>query len=261
MADSFKLSKRLMMVYRLLGMGNVICDVGTDHGYLVISLIESKRYNNAIAMDINERPLSRAKRNIIEAGLTSLIDTRLSDGVKSLKTGEADAISISGLGGNVMIHIFDEGHDVISKLDTIVIQPQSEYAYLRKCLSDKGYSIIDEDIVSEDNKFYFAWKMSYTDRVDKCTDNGTENPAIVELNNLNKTDTVAVDKLSHISFCHSPMLFMRRDMTYKNYLMHHNMTLDKAIDSIRNNSSDTKRLDELTLEQELINEIMAEYYC
>ena len=58
------LSKRLKMVATLLGNGNVICDVGCDHAYLPIYLIESDAFSKAIAMDIRKGPLYKAIENI-----------------------------------------------------------------------------------------------------------------------------------------------------------------------------------------------------
>ena len=80
-----ELSKRLQAVADLVSDGLVVADVGTDHGYIPIYLIETKKSPKAFAMDVNKGPLLRAKEHIAEHGLISSIETRLSDGVRALK--------------------------------------------------------------------------------------------------------------------------------------------------------------------------------
>ena len=63
------LSKRLQAVANLLSSNDVIADVGCDHGYLSIYLIEKKICNHVIAMDVNEGPLLFAK-NFLTLGIS-----------------------------------------------------------------------------------------------------------------------------------------------------------------------------------------------
>ena len=85
--------------------GGVLADIGTDHGYVPIALVQKHRITGAIAMDINEGPLARAREHIASAGLEGYIQTRLSDGVQALKVQEADSILIAGMGVELVIHI------------------------------------------------------------------------------------------------------------------------------------------------------------
>ena len=78
-----QLSNRLLAVSELVTDGVRLADVGTDHGYIPIWLIEQGRIPKAIAMDINRGPLMRAQENIRAHGLEDKIETRLSDGVTS----------------------------------------------------------------------------------------------------------------------------------------------------------------------------------
>ena len=82
-----ELSKRLQAVADLVSEGLIVADVGTDHGYIPIYLLETKKCEKAIAMDINKGPLLRAKEHIAEHGLTQNIQVKLSDGVKALSVG------------------------------------------------------------------------------------------------------------------------------------------------------------------------------
>ena len=90
-----KISERLRTAAGLIGEGERLADVGTDHGYVPIYLVERKHIPSAIAMDIRTGPLERAREHIRMYGMEDYIQTRLSDGVAALKPGEADTILIS----------------------------------------------------------------------------------------------------------------------------------------------------------------------
>ena len=82
-----RLSDRLRMNASFVTPGNRLADVGTDHGYIPITLVMEKKIPSALAMDVNEGPLERAKEHIREFQLESCIHTRLSDGVQALHPG------------------------------------------------------------------------------------------------------------------------------------------------------------------------------
>ena len=87
-----KLSKRLLAVAGMVTEGNMVCDVGCDHGFVSIYLIQKGISARVIAMDVNEGPLRAAGEHVGEFGLSDYIETRLSDGVAALGTGEADTL-------------------------------------------------------------------------------------------------------------------------------------------------------------------------
>ena len=68
-----KISNRLMTAAALVTQGYTLADVGTDHGYIPIYLLQQKKIPSAIAMDINEGPLERAKEHIALYGLQAYI--------------------------------------------------------------------------------------------------------------------------------------------------------------------------------------------
>ena len=102
-----KISNRLMTAAALVTQGYTLADVGTDHGYIPIYLLQQKKIPAAIAMDINEGPLERAKEHIALYGLQAYIQTRLSDGVAALKPGEVDKAAELGF-GQVQHRVFEE---------------------------------------------------------------------------------------------------------------------------------------------------------
>lgn len=138
----------------MVSVCGVLADVGTDHGYVPIALVEKKKVKKAIAMDINAGPLERARKNIAASGLEEYIETRLSDGVLALAEREADSILIAGMGGELIIHILTEGESVCKQAKELILQPQSDLCRVREYLRLNKYKIVDEDMVCEDGKFY-----------------------------------------------------------------------------------------------------------
>lgn len=149
-----QLSKRLLAVSDMVTSGTRIADVGTDHAYIPIYLMEQGRINGALAMDINKGPLIRAKENIDSSGLAEKIETRLSDGAAKLRKGEADSVIIAGMGGSLTIHILESGSEVLKTVSELILQPQSDIEAVRRYLQEHAYRITRENMILEDGKFY-----------------------------------------------------------------------------------------------------------
>ena len=116
-----QLSKRLQAVARLVTPGSRLADVGTDHGYVPIWLFEQGQILSAIAMDLRNGPLERAREHIQMHGLDAHIETRLSDGLDKLLPGEADSIVIAGMGGMLVVKILSQGQKVLSSVKAPVL--------------------------------------------------------------------------------------------------------------------------------------------
>ena len=121
-----ELSKRLQAVADLVTEGASVADIGTDHGYIPIYLIEHNIAGKVIALDINRGPLERARMHVVGHGLKGKIETRLSDGLEKVLPGEVDTMIAAGMGGGLVIKILTEGYPVVEILDTMILQPQSE---------------------------------------------------------------------------------------------------------------------------------------
>ena len=156
-----ELSKRLQAVAELISQNMSVADVGCDHGYIPIYLLETGKSHKVLALDVNPGPLKRAEEHIREHGLS--IETRLSDGVKKLSPGEVDCVVVAGMGGALTTRILNEGEDVFRKLREFVLQPQSEIYKVRQYLYKNGYRIIAEDMVLEEGKFYPMMKVINAD--------------------------------------------------------------------------------------------------
>ena len=160
-----KLSARLQALANMVSSGNIVCDIGCDHGWVSIYLIQQGIASKVLAMDVRTGPLERAKEHIAQYELEAYIETRLSDGLHNMQVGEADAMVCAGMGGPLMMKILSEGREKAKAMKELILQPQSELAMFRKFLREEGYRIVAEDMVLEDGKFYPMMKVVPTEEV------------------------------------------------------------------------------------------------
>ena len=171
------LSERLQALVDMVTPGSRVVDVGCDHGFVAIALVQQEISPHVLAMDVRKGPLAAAKEHIADWKLEEYIETRLSDGFLSYDRGEADTAIIAGMGGKLMMRILQESRDKVEGLSELILQPQSELAAFRHYLSVEGYCILDENILLEDDKYYFLFRVtppqttcSYSDETDEQMD-------------------------------------------------------------------------------------------
>ena len=155
-----ELSERLLMSALLVERGSVAADVGCDHGFTSIWLVQRGICPRVLAMDVNPGPLERAGEHIREAGLSAYIETRLSDGLSAMKCPdgkpEADTLLMAGIGGRLACRIMKDAQDKLRRMRAVIVQPQSELFCVRRTLAELGYRITAENMVKEGGKFYTA---------------------------------------------------------------------------------------------------------
>lgn len=161
-----QLSKRLKTIADMITPGRVTADIGCDHGLVSVYLVQGGIAPFVYAMDIGKGPLEAAEKNIREmlsAEDRERIELRISDGFKALSPGETEAAVIAGMGGQLIISILKDGlHNfVISKGYELLLSPQSDVPMVRTYLRENGFDIIDEEMLSEDGKYYNIIKTVY----------------------------------------------------------------------------------------------------
>lgn len=153
-----QLSKRLQALADMVTPGNVVADVGCDHGFLSIYLLERGIAPRVIAGDVRKGPLSAARAHVEERGLSAYIETRLSDGLQEYLPGEAQTLVCAGMGGKLMQRILLQHPDVTGAFQEMILQPQSEHRQFRVFLREQGFVVTDENILCEDGKYYFMFR-------------------------------------------------------------------------------------------------------
>lgn len=231
-----QLSKRLQAVAALVSHGNTVADVGCDHAYTSIYLVDKGISPSVIAMDVNKGPLKTATANIAAYKKSEYIETRLSDGLKKLIPGETDTILITGMGGLLTIRILSASPEVTKAAKELVLQPQSEIGEVRRYLHSIGFEITEENILKDEGKFYVMIK------------------SVPAASGSGEAGVLHYDK--DIYYDYGKLLLESRSPVLKEYMEHELSLREMVLAGLQDKSSDKskERVRELTLEIDEIKE-------
>lgn len=155
--EIIQLSKRLKTVADFVKKDLPIADIGSDHAYLPIYLIQNDFISSAIAGEVVEGPFENAKNKVNSLKIEDKISVRLGSGLNVLTTeDEIGTVTVCGMGGNLITEILLEGLNK-SKLPLnarLVLQPNNGEKTLRKFLKENKFKILSESIIEENNKIY-----------------------------------------------------------------------------------------------------------
>ena len=188
MNNIINISERLKCVASLVNKGARVADIGTDHAYLPIYLVQNGISNKVYACDVRKEPLRRAKLHIDEYGLSDKITTKLCDGLKGINKGDVDTVTICGMGGKLMKNILKAGIDKLGDNTQLVLSAQSELKDFRKYLLETGIDIKSEHMLLEDGKYYFIFDCVYNTQ-----DEYYLNVTNIQQNNIYENAAVASD--------------------------------------------------------------------
>jgi tRNA (adenine22-N1)-methyltransferase len=149
-----ELKGRLKLVADMVPACRIVSDVGTDHAYVPIFLIEHKICKKAIATDVRTGPIDKARRNILQYRMESYIDTRIGDGLEPLEDDEIDIIIVAGMGGLLIRNIILKSLKKAQKAKRLILQPMNAANVLREWLYKNGFNISDEGLAQEEGKIY-----------------------------------------------------------------------------------------------------------
>ena len=125
-----------------------LLDIGTDHAYLPIYLFKQGYVDSCILADLREGPLNNAKINW-EKNVGTVADVRQGNGLSVISEGEADIITISGMGGIEIAAIIEAGYSKLKTGQVLIVQPQSKFGIARKSILSHGMAIISEKLSFE----------------------------------------------------------------------------------------------------------------
>lgn len=156
-----QLSKRLKAIAQLIPKGSLMADIGTDHAFLPVYLVQQGIVPRAIAGDIHPGPIKMAARTVSEAGLTAKIEVRLGDGLAVLQPGDMEPEGnwgftsvIAGMGGGTIQAILAANPQITSKINLLVLQPMVDAGPLRAWLLAQGWELVIEELVEEEGRLY-----------------------------------------------------------------------------------------------------------
>lgn len=149
-----EISKRLLTIANYVNPGSRVADIGSDHAYLPVFLIQAGKAVSAIAGEVNQGPWTSAVQHVKEAGLSERIDVRLGDGLSVVENGEVDTICIAGMGGALICQILEAGIKRLSSVSHLILQPNVAEKNVRKWLYQNGWELKGESILKEDGILY-----------------------------------------------------------------------------------------------------------
>lgn len=232
------LTPRMRCVAAFVPSGARVADIGCDHAYVSIFLCEQGICDHVIAMDVRKGPLEIARANVHKAGLDDRIELRLSDGLERLSCGEVDTIVIAGMGGLLTKDILCAGEQVVKGLHTMVLQPQSEIAEVRRYVRSHGFEIADEAMIWDKNKPYFVMKCI-------CADGQS------------------LPQWSEVEYQYGGVLLRRQDEGLRNFLTWEQQHLERLIKTLKGQTGEKAehRLTELQDSLEYNRQARAYFEC
>ena len=148
------ISERLLACAEYIRPGEVVADVGCDHGYLGIHLLTGSITKRVIASDINEGPLQSAQRNARKFGVANKMSFHLCPGVRDVPR-DFDVLVCAGMGADTMVSILEDAPWLKSDRYRLILQCQSKTPLLRRYLSENGWHIEIESVL-KDGRFLYS---------------------------------------------------------------------------------------------------------
>ncbi|GAB0060487.1 SAM-dependent methyltransferase [Pseudomonas syringae ICMP 11293] len=144
---------RLERVATHVPAGARLADIGSDHGYLPVALLNRGAISAAVAGEVALTPFCAAERTVRENDLEDQVSVRLADGLAAIEAQDAiTAISLCGMGGETIRDILEAGKARLSGQERLILQPNGGEQPLRVWLMEHDYRIVSEEVLRE-NRF------------------------------------------------------------------------------------------------------------
>lgn len=155
------MNRRLQAIENMILPGIGVIDVGTDHGYLPVSLARHGYPGALFASDIGEGPLSAARRSAEAAGLAERIAFQLCDGLELCDPTSVDTIVIAGMGGDTICGILDRAEWCMHARYRLILQPMTRAEVLRYWLVNNEFVIVEERLVADGGEIYSVFSARF----------------------------------------------------------------------------------------------------
>ncbi|MCH5531298.1 tRNA (adenine(22)-N(1))-methyltransferase TrmK [Pseudomonas syringae pv. syringae] len=144
---------RLERVATHVPAGARLADIGSDHGYLPVALLNRGVIAAAVAGEVALTPFCAAERTVRENDLQDQVSVRLADGLAAIEAEDAiTAISLCGMGGETIRDILEAGKARLSGQERLILQHNGGEQPLRLWLMEHDYRIVSEEVLRE-NRF------------------------------------------------------------------------------------------------------------
>lgn len=129
-------------------------DIGCDHGRLIVSMLEAYPERTGIAADISAPSLEKARRLAEQRGLSDRLSVRLGDGLSVLEPGEADIVTVCGMGGELIVNLLEACDPPLMGASLAVFQPMRGTEELNAYLFEKGYVPAGCRVIEDAGRLY-----------------------------------------------------------------------------------------------------------
>lgn len=144
-----KLTKRLAAVCGELEKCDTFADVGCDHGYCTLYMLENGLCRTAQISDISAKSLKKAQALLSAYIAEGRVCPVVCDGLAGVDRG-TEQVLIAGMGGEEIVKILSDGF-LPPKL---VLQPMKNAERVRAFLLGRGYALLRDHTFYADKKFY-----------------------------------------------------------------------------------------------------------
>ncbi|MFA6308428.1 MAG: class I SAM-dependent methyltransferase [Clostridia bacterium] len=233
-----ELKGRLALIASKVQKANIVADIGTDHAYIPIFLVENGVCKSVIASDVRKGPLKAAKLNIKNAGFEDKIETLMGDGLETISENKADVIIIAGMGGILISKILTEGKAMAKSAKSLILQPMNRLDEVRKWLTENDFEIYDEELCAEGEKIYNVICAKHFSQADIKKHKEKKNNENNKNNNKSGNRNSTGNSISEAAYLFiGKKLIEKKDPLLGKMLKNKIRQLDKAIKEMKNSSS------------------------
>lgn len=259
LTDPIKLGPRLHTIASFIPAGAFLGDIGTDHAYLPVYLLQTGVIAKAVGVDIHKGPYESALETVSTYGLKEKIEIRLGNGLAPLNKGEVDTLSIAGMGGTTILEILASNPQVIQEVNNLILQPQGAESQVRRQLLAHDWKLIDECLVEEDHRVYTIICLSRSEglkgkdlemRLDRSTFELKEFMESTLKSNSSKT--LAIDLMKSIIWHLGPVIFEKKEKLLENILIDNIENRQKIIQEMNKTNREDVKLQTNRLKQEVL---------
>ncbi|MCQ2794644.1 MAG: class I SAM-dependent methyltransferase [Bacilli bacterium] len=135
------MANRIEEIAKLVPSKTVVADIGTDHAYLIINLLLSKKILYAYAIDNKTGPVQNALNNIKKYELEDKCEVIKADGLNFNMKSDINTLVFAGLGGLNVIKMINDNKAKLKYIKYIVTDIHRDDTKVREYLENFGFKV------------------------------------------------------------------------------------------------------------------------
>ncbi len=184
------LNGRLKLIYDMIPQCRILSDIGTDHAYIPAYALLNNKCQKALACDLRQGPIERARRTRKKYNLENKMELRLGSGLEPIEEHEADVIIMAGMGSFLIEELIEQSIKKTQSANYLLLQPMTGQEKIRPFLWNKGFEVVDEGLINEGKRIYQVILVRYKGKKRDCWDRIDE---FIGEKLIDKNDTLLLD--------------------------------------------------------------------